>query len=41
MNTKTRKAEETKRRIIMCAQKLFLQKDYEATSARERTLLNL
>ncbi|MDD4113619.1 MAG: TetR/AcrR family transcriptional regulator [Herbinix sp.] len=35
MNTKTKKSEATKMRIIQSAQKLFQQKGFEATSVRE------
>jgi len=35
--TKSRKSEETKKRIIECAQRLFQQKGFEATSVREIT----
>ena len=35
METKTKKAEETKNRILSSAQKLFHKKGFEATSIRE------
>lgn len=35
MKTKTKKSEETKKRIILSAQKLFCKKGFEATSVRE------